>query len=112
MLISALDDEDGQNVEMAAKNLGTLRSPNAVPALEAVARAEGRGNREEPARIAAVEALSRIAAPSSVEVLQQLARKRGLLAMLGFGGKTKLRAAATIALRTVQAAMAARAVAV
>ena len=55
---------------------------------------------------------ARIAAPSSVEVLQQLARKKGFLAMLGFGGKNKLRAAATIALRTVQAAMAARAVAV
>jgi hypothetical protein len=110
MLAAALEDEDAQNVEMAAKTLGSLRCPTAVGALEEVARGAGHGNREQTARIAAIESLGRIGAPSSVDVLQALGRKRGFFFGLFGGGKDKaIQAAAAMALRTLQAAANARA---
>lgn len=110
MLAAALEDEDVQNVEMAAKILGSLRCPTAVDALEEVARGAGHGNREQAARITAIESLGRIGAPSSAEVLQTLGRKRGFFFGLFGGGKDKaIQAAAAMALRTLQAAANARA---
>jgi len=113
MLAAALEDEDAQNVEMAAKTLGSLRCPTAVAALEQVAQGLGHGNREQVARMAAIEAIGRISAPSSIEILQELARKRGFFFGLFGGGRDKaIQAAAAMALRTSQAAAAAAARAV
>jgi HEAT repeat protein len=106
MLIASLDDEDAQNVEIACKYLGSLGTVAAVPALELTARAQSRGNHDQPARVAAVEALSRIGDPASVPVFEELARKRGFL-WFGAGRDKELRAAATEALRVAQAAAAA-----
>jgi hypothetical protein len=106
MLVAALDDEDSQNVEITCKYLGSLGTAAAVPALELIARAQSRGNHEQPARIAAVEALARIGDPSSLPLFQELARKRGFL-WFGGGRDKALRAAAIEALRVAQAAAAA-----
>lgn len=94
LLASALADDDAQNVQLAARYLGTLASAATVPALEEVARGAGRGNREDGPRIEAIEALGRIGAPSSQAVLLDLARRRGIL-----GGKDReIRTAAEAAL--------------
>lgn len=77
MLGAALSDEDAQNVTLAARYLGTLGSRGAVPSLEVVARGEGTGNREVGPRVEAIEALVRIAQPSSFDVLAHVAAKRG-----------------------------------
>lgn len=106
MLVAALDDEDSQNVEITCKYLGSLGTVAAVPALELIARGQSRGNHDQPARIAAVEALARIGDPSSLPLFQELARKRGFL-WFGGGRDKALRAAATEALRVAQAAAAA-----
>ena len=76
MLVAALGDDDAGNVQLAARYLGMLRIAKAAPTLEQVARAEGRGNRENGPRIEAMEALGRIGAPSSRPVLEELARQR------------------------------------
>lgn len=105
MLVAALDDEDGQNVEIAAKYLGSLGSISAVDQLELLARGQTRGNHDQPARIAAIEALSRIGAASSLPVFEDLSRKRGFF---GFGGgrEKDLRAAAMQALNVARSAAA------
>jgi hypothetical protein len=77
MLASALEDADAQNVQLAARYLGRLRSRSAVPALHDVALGHGRGDRSHPARIEAVEALGRVGAAESVPVLESLSRARG-----------------------------------
>jgi hypothetical protein len=103
LLIASLEDDDAQNVEIAAKYLGSLGCVSAVDALEQVARGVSRGNHDEVVRVAAVEALSRIGAESSVAVFRELAQKRGFL----FFGKNRdkdLRAAAIEALRVAQSA--------
>jgi HEAT repeat protein len=110
MLIVSLDDDDAQNVEIAAKYLGSLGTVEAAPALELTARGVSRGNHEQQVRIAAVEALSRIGEPTSLVVFQELAKKRGFL-WFGGGRDKELRAAATEALRVAQAAAAAKEVA-
>jgi HEAT repeat protein len=110
MLIVSLDDEDAQNVEIAAKYLGSLGNAAAVPALELTARGVSRGNHEQQVRIAAVGALSRIGETSSLTVFQELAKKRGFL-WFGGGRDKELRAAAAEALRTALAAAAAKEVA-
>jgi hypothetical protein len=99
MLMAALGDEDGANVQLAARYLGLLGVTGAVPALEQVARAEGRGNRENAPRIEAIEALGRIGAPQSARVLEEIARQRGLLA----GRTREIRAAASAALVALRA---------
>ena len=103
MLIASLDDEDAQNVEIAAKYLGSLCSVSSVSALETIARGQSRGNHEQPVRIVAIDALARIGEPSSLTVFQELARKRGLL-WFGGGRDKELRVAATEALRVARAA--------
>jgi HEAT repeat protein len=105
MLTAALEDGDGQNVQLAARYLGSLGCTTAVPALEQVARGLGRGSRDPVARVEAIDALTRIGAPSSGPVFDELSRKKGFFG----GGKDKeVRAAATEALRVFQAAEAAR----
>lgn len=107
MLGAALDDEDAQNVEIAAKYLGSLGCVAAVPALEAVARGDSRGNHDQPARIAAIEALSRIGESSSVTLFRELAAKRGFL-WFGNNRDKDVRGAAAEALATAQSATAAK----
>lgn len=94
LLAAALSDDDAQNVQLAARYLGSLNCADAAPALEEVARGTGRGNRENGPRIEAIEALGRIGAPPSNAVLQELARRRGIL-----GGRDRdVRTAAEAAL--------------
>jgi HEAT repeat protein len=101
MLAAALEDEDAQNVQLAARYLGSLGCRSAVPGLEQVARGVGRGNRDPEARVEAIEALARIGAASSMQVVGELARKRGLF---GGGRDREVRAAATEALRVFESA--------
>jgi HEAT repeat protein len=99
MLVAALADEDAANVQLAARYLGLLKMRGALPSLEQVARGEGRGNRENGPRIEAIESLGRIGSPTSVTILEDLARQRGLLA-----GRTRdIRTAAAAALAIVRA---------
>lgn len=78
MLIAALSDADAQNVQLAARYLGTGQAKGAVPALQRVANGEGAGNRETPSRVEAIEALGRIGSPDAVPTLERLAEKRGI----------------------------------
>jgi hypothetical protein len=103
LLVAALDDDDAQNVEIAARYLGSLGCVSAVDGLELLARGQNRGNHDQPVRVAAVEALSRIGAPTSVPVLQELTRKHGFFGF-GSGREKDVRAAATEALRVMQVA--------
>jgi hypothetical protein len=105
MLAASLDDEDAQNVEIAAKYLGSLGTVSAVPALEAVAVGTNHGNHDQSVRIAAVEALARIGEPSSLPVFQELAKKRGFL-WFGANRDKELRAAAEAAVTAAEAAAA------
>lgn len=79
MLVAALSDEDGQNVALAARYLGSLKAPFAVPALAAVARADGRGSREIAPRIEAIEALGTLGTSEAVAALADVSRHRGIL---------------------------------
>jgi hypothetical protein len=95
MLIAALSDDDPQNVGLAARYLGTLGVADAAAHLGAVARAEGRGNRDMPTRIEAVEALGRLGTPDAAAALRDVLRQRVFLT----GGRTReLRTAAESAL--------------
>jgi hypothetical protein len=99
MLVAALSDDDAQNVGLAARYLGIVQSMRAVPRLEEVARGIGRSGRDNGPRIEAIEALGRIGAPSSEEVLTMISRKRRLLG----GARTReLRTAADSALRVLK----------
>lgn len=96
LLVAALSDDDAQNVQLAARYLGSLGCTAAVPALEEAAEGNGRGNRDNGPRVEAIEALGRIGAPSSRAVLTELARRRGIL-----GGRDRdIRTAAEAALAT------------
>jgi HEAT repeat protein len=104
MLVAALGDDDAANVQLAARHLGASGTRGAAHALELVAKGEGRGNRDNGPRIDAIEALGRIGEPSSVPVLEDIERQRGLIA-----GRTRdVRAAATAALLPLRARIAAR----
>lgn len=105
MLIAALEDDDAQNVQLTARYLGLSAAERAIPPLERVASGEGRGNRDTPTRIEAMEALSRLGATGSLPLLQSLTRARG------FRGRSKNReviAAAEAAIRAIRARGAAR----
>ncbi|MDP2234519.1 MAG: HEAT repeat domain-containing protein, partial [Actinomycetota bacterium] len=100
MLISALDDADGQNVQLAARYLGRLRAPGAISALERVALGEGKGNRDQGPRIEAIEALGSIGSAEAIPTLTSLtARKR----RLGSGRNRGLAPAAESALAAIAA---------
>ncbi|MBN2247088.1 MAG: HEAT repeat domain-containing protein [Coriobacteriia bacterium] len=95
MLTAALSDEDPQNVGLAARYLGTLGIQEAAPQLAAVARGEGRGNRDTGARVEAIEALGRLGTPEAAEALRDVLRQRVFLA----GGRMReVRTAAEAAL--------------
>ena len=98
MLIAALEDSDAQNVQLAARYLGTTRSRGAVAALLHAAQGEGRGNREIGPRVEAIEALGRIGAPEAVPVLESLAGKRSLI---GSSRVRDLKSAAEAALQSI-----------
>jgi len=94
MLAGALDDDDPQNVQLAARYLGVLRSADAIPALEKVALGEGRGNRDMGPRVEAIEALGQIGSPDALPTLEQLAGRRALLGRgKGMGLRTAARSA-------------------
>jgi HEAT repeat protein len=103
MLMTGLDDADAQNVQVAANYLGSLKCVSAVAALELVARGQNRGSHDQVARVAAIEALSRIGEPSSVAVFRECSQKRGFL-WFGAGQDKELRAAALAALGAAQSA--------
>ncbi|HEX9093953.1 MAG TPA: HEAT repeat domain-containing protein [Coriobacteriia bacterium] len=98
MLVAALADTDAQNVQLAARYLGSVGGRGVIPALEQAARGEGRGNRETGPRIEAIEALGRVGTESSLRVLDDLSRQRGLAARA-----RELRAAAAAALGALKA---------
>jgi len=108
MLIAGLEDEDVQTVQLAARYLGSLKATAAVAALEQVAQGLGRGNREMPARLEAISALARIAAPPSLGVLRELAARRGIF---GGGRDREVREAAAEALKTIETGSASEGVA-
>lgn len=100
LLIAMLADEDAQNVQLAARYLGTLGVHAAVPALDQVARGEGRGNRDTGPRVEAIEALGRLRAASALPTLQGIARRR---ALAGGTRSREVRAAAEAAIAKIQA---------
>ncbi|MGB4582434.1 MAG: HEAT repeat domain-containing protein [Coriobacteriia bacterium] len=98
MLAAALTDEDSQNVGLAARYLGNLGSRSAVSALAAVARGDGRGNRELAPRIEAIEALGRLATPEAEAAILDVAHSRSILR----SGRTReIQAAAEAALAAI-----------
>jgi hypothetical protein len=99
MLIAALADDDAQNVQLAARYLGATGARGAVSALEAVARGDGRGNREAGPRVEAIEALGRIGVSESLPTLEALAGKR---AIIGAAKARELRAAAESAIAAIR----------
>lgn len=100
LLPLALNDQDAQVVQLAAKFLGSARSDFATAALGEVARGQGGGNREMGPRIEAIDALSRIGGVEAMSILQPLAKKR----TFGGGGVHKdVRAAAETALARISA---------
>ena len=101
ILAAALNDADGQNVQAAARYLGLVGARSSVPALEQVALGESLGNHETPARVEAIGALARLGSATSVLVLTELARKRGLF---GGGPAREIRGAALAALPALSAA--------
>lgn len=98
MLIAALEDEDVQNVQLAARYLGTLKARGGVDALLQVARGDGRGNRDLAARIEAIESLGRIGSSEAVETLEAIVRQR---AILGRGPARELKTAAEAAIARI-----------
>jgi len=99
MLIAALSDEDAQNVRLSARYLGTIGAHGATAALIAVARGDGRGNREVGPRVEAVEALGRIGGPEATAALADLAGRRGIFRP---GRVREIRAAAESALAALE----------
>ncbi len=95
MLASALADDDGQNVQLAARYLGIVGAKGAAAALIAVARGDGRGNRDVAARTEAIEALGRMGATEAIPVLNDLAGRRSIIRS---GRAKEIRAAAEAAL--------------
>lgn len=99
MLIATLNDEDPQNVQLAARYLGASGVLAAVPVLEQVARGEGRGSRDSGPRVEAIEALGRLGATQALATLESLAGKR---AFLGAQKARELRAAAESAIARIK----------
>jgi HEAT repeat protein len=99
MLVVALSDDDAHNVQLAARYLGARGVRSAVPALESVARGEGRGNRENGPRVEAIEALGRMGATEALPTLQSLARKRSII---GARSAKELRTAAESAIAAIR----------
>lgn len=79
LLAAALNDEDAQNVQLAARYLGAADVRVAIPVLEQVARGEGRGSRATGPRVEAIEALGRMRAVEALPTLEALAGKRAII---------------------------------
>lgn len=79
MLIAGLSDEDAQNVQLAARYLGSSGVRGAVGVLEQVAKGEGRGNRDTGPRVEAIEAIGRLGASEALPTLEALAGKRAIM---------------------------------
>lgn len=99
LLLAALEDDDAQNVRLAARYLGATGMKGAVAPLEQVARGDGRGNREAGPRVEAIEALGRLGAQEAVPTLQSIAGKR---TFIGATRARELRAAAESALVAIR----------
>ncbi|MHB1340621.1 MAG: HEAT repeat domain-containing protein [Coriobacteriia bacterium] len=99
MLVSALSDEDAQNVQLAARYLGTIGARGAVGALSVVARGDGRGNRDIGPRVEAIEALGRLGSADAIPVLMQLSELKTLLRA---GRSREIKAAAEAALTVLK----------
>ena len=95
LLAAALNDADPQNVQLAARHLGSLGAVDAVDALAAVATGDSRASREATPRIEAIEALGEIGGPRAESLLADIASRR---ARLGGGRSREVRAAAEAAL--------------
>ncbi len=101
MLVAGLSDEDDQNVQLAARYLGTLGSRGATAALMQVARGEGRGNRDVGSRVEAIEALGVIRAEQAIPTLEALAGRRSII---GSSRTKEIKAAAESAIAAIKAA--------
>ncbi len=99
MLVHALTDEDAQNVQLAARYLGTAKVASAIPSLEQVARGDGRGNREVAPRVEAIEALGKLGATQALPTLEGLAGRRTII---GAGKTRELAAAADAAIHRIR----------
>lgn len=99
MLLAALTDDDAQNVQLAARYLGSSGESTAIQSLEQVARGEGRGNRENGPRVEAIEALGKLGATTSLAMLEGIAGKRTIL---NAGRARELRAAAEAAIKRIR----------
>jgi HEAT repeat protein len=98
LLIAGLSDDDGQNVQLAARYIAQTGERRTIRWLEQVASAEGAGNRDLPARCEAIEALGRLGAVEAVPTLESIAGRRSIL---GGGRNRELRAAAKSALERI-----------
>ncbi len=99
MLIATLEDDDAQNVQLAARYLGMTGVRGAIPNLEQVARGDGRGNRDTAPRVEAIEALGKLGATEAMPTLEALAGKRSII---GAARARELRAAAESAITRVR----------
>ncbi len=99
MLVHALTDDDAQNVQLAARYLGVSKVMAAIPALEQVARGEGRGNREVGPRVEAIETLGTLGARQSLSTLEGLAGRRTII---GAGKTRELASAADAAIGRIR----------
>jgi HEAT repeat protein len=99
MLIVALSDDDAQNVQLAARYLGVTGVAAAVPALEQVARGDGRGSRDTGPRVEAIEALGKLGAAEALPTLETIASKRSII---GGGRARELRTAAEHAIAQIK----------
>jgi HEAT repeat protein len=99
MLVAALEDEDAQNVQLAARYLGMTEVTTAIPQLALVARGEGRGNRDVGPRVEAIEALGKIGSVDALPTLRGLVGRRGLI---GGGRNKELKAAAEGAINRIE----------
>ena len=102
ILIAGLSDDDGQNVQLAARYLGATGERRAIRWLEQVALGEGPGNRDVPARVEAIEALGKLGAVEAVPVAG--VDRRAKRSVFGGGRNRELRAAATSALERIREA--------
>lgn len=100
MLMAALQDDDPQNVQLAARYLGATGERRSVAALELVARGEGRGNRDTGPRVEAIEALGRLGAREAMPTLEALSGKRAVFRQ---AQARELRAAADSAIARIAA---------
>jgi HEAT repeat protein len=98
LLITALSDDDAQNVQLAARYLGSADVRSAIPFLEQVARGEGRGNRSNGPRVEAIEALGRLRATEAMQTLESIAGRR---AIIGASRVRELRVAAEAAMARI-----------